>query len=188
MCGPGGKSDEPIGLPPQPISIELEQPRPRTSGRPHTSTDRPRTKHRTHTASGESRPQSQRHRRPDSERRQRPEGSSHRSKTSDGRRSSQGGHHHKERSRHEFPPIEEHTDDRTLFRHLGELTTFIDQHVATFYFPMVEFGDSGLPELDDPRTRHPGLRKYMMQRVSEEIIMADRDRYDWTLLSMSEFH
>jgi hypothetical protein len=182
MCGPGGKSDEPRGLPAQLVPIELEQSRPRTSARPHTSTkDRPRTSKHTHTSSGENRPQSQRpqsHRRPESERRQRPEGSSHRSKTSEhGRRSSHGGHHAKDRSRHEFPPIEEHTDDRTLLRHLGELTTFIDQHVATFYSPMVDFGDSGIAELDDPRTRYPALQRYIMQRVGDEIIMADRDRY-----------
>lgn len=180
MCGPGGKSTEPRGLPAQPVTIELEEPRPRTSTRPHTSTaDRPRTSKRTHTSSGENRPQSTRpqsHRRTES--RQRPEGSSHRTKTSDGRRSSHTSGHHKERSRHEFPPIEEHTDDQTLIRHFGELALFIVQHVATFYPSSVDPGFSGSSEMDDPRTRQPALRKYIMQRVGGEIVMADRDRFE----------
>ncbi|CZR55670.1 uncharacterized protein PAC_05558 [Phialocephala subalpina] len=171
MCGPGGKSEETTG-PSHPVNIELERPRaessaprPRTAARLPTAADRPRTKHRSHTSSGDPRPKS--HRRPESS-------------SAGGRRSSHRESHTRgDRPRREFPTIQEHehTEDRTILRRLAELSTFIDQHITTFYYPLVESAYSGISEdLDNTRTRQHALRRFIIQRVINDIIMVGRDR------------
>ncbi|KUJ23926.1 uncharacterized protein LY89DRAFT_7326 [Mollisia scopiformis] len=176
MCGPGGTSDEPSGPPSVPVNIELERPRvessarPRTAARPPTGTERPRTKHRSQTSSGDTRPKS--HRRPESERRHRPESSS-----AGGRRSSHQPHN-RDRTRRDIPTIQEHghTEDKTIVRRLGELGTLIDQHVVNFYYPLLDSANSGISEdLDDPRTRHHALRRFIIQRLINDIVMVGSD-------------
>lgn len=64
----------------------------------------------------------------------------------------------------------EYTEDRTILRRVADLGTFIDQHAENF-----SSGYSGIPEMDDPRTRHPAIRRYITQKVISSVIMVGPD-------------
>jgi len=169
MCG-GGKDDGPndLELPNRPSAGTSVAPRPQSSS------ERPRTK-RAHTSSGEHRPKSHR---PQSERKSRAGSSSTRPpRTSErgGRRSSSHREHH--RSRNDFPAIQEYPEDRAIRRGVAELGTFIEQHVVSFYYSNGS-GTLGRPEMDDPRTRQPVIRRHIAQKVINSLIMTDSERYE----------
>ncbi|CZR50402.1 uncharacterized protein PAC_00274 [Phialocephala subalpina] len=169
MCG--GKADDTSAPAPNPIELPVRRPTA-SSARPPTAKERPQTKHRPHT-SGEHRPQS--HRRPQSEKRTRPPSNTTRPpKTSEhGRRSSSRRDHHTRdghRQRRDIAPIPEYTEDRTILKRVADISNLIEGHAVNFY-PLNISSYSGIPEMDDPRTRHAAIRRYIAQKVIGSIIM-----------------
>ncbi|KAE8449335.1 hypothetical protein EG329_008236 [Mollisiaceae sp. DMI_Dod_QoI] len=176
MCG--GKADDAPA--PAAVPIELPDRRPGdTSARPPTGKSRPKTNHGEERSGTKSRSktgdrsQSERERRPQSKQRsgsastRPPRTSEHGGSSRHG--SSHKGHQHRERAKHGIPPIQEYTEDKTILKDVGMLGTVIDQHVVNFY-RLNNSGSSGDRDMDNPRTRHAAIRRYIAQTIINSMI------------------
>ncbi|CZR64541.1 uncharacterized protein PAC_14439 [Phialocephala subalpina] len=195
MCG--GKADErpppasiPVELPPRRPAAQANTPRP-PSARPKA--DRPTTKHhrpstrdqsatthrreRAQTSAGPSKaPQSAHKHRPGTST------SKPNPRTAGGERH-RSSQHHKERQKSKFTGNEEIIEDNAIIELVRQIAAFIEQHAHTFY-PIDNNGwkENGA-ELNDPRTRHAAIRRYIAHIIIDSIVFDTETRPDLELIA-----
>ncbi|KAF8846509.1 hypothetical protein BDZ45DRAFT_734192 [Acephala macrosclerotiorum] len=164
MCG-GKYSDEPPPPPARPIELPDRTTYPSTSQRPQSSNGRRPcsvSKHRPGSSSARATSASKHRRRSSATRPlETPDGSQREPPHRDYR--TRGRIH---------PEVEEYTEDRRIITRLDDLSVFIKQHTENF-FPHHGPGNQGIPELDNPYTRHAAIRRYLAHTIISSTVPRD---------------